>query len=365
MIQEALLKAGANNLTLVRLVLAGLVMVSHCYWRITGREGEDWFSPVLGAPVSSYAVNGFFFLSGFLVYRSLQRRAKVTDFMTARLARMFPGLAVAVLLTVAVGAFAIDLPLDRYLRGETQAFIVRNLTFLGGAYSLTGLPCDVRPCAINGSLWTLPWEFRCYLLLAGLALIGLARPDWMRRLILPATLALAIAWSLPGVATAANGLVGNGVFYHLDTVIRFWSLFAAGIASAVFITRIRLSIWVLLILFAGNVAGFALGWPQLLHIAFVGYAVLYFGFATARRGAVAGNWPDYSYGLYIYAFPTMIAAALIWDFDTPAALLAVNIAMTVPLAMLSWHLIESPALNRIARSRRRAPAADEPQPSAA
>src|SRR3546814_8093344 len=86
-IEESLLRPHANNLTLVRLVLASSVIYTHCYWALTGRMGEDDLSAFLGAPISVYAVDGFFFLSGFLVFASLQRSARVGGFLLARVAR--------------------------------------------------------------------------------------------------------------------------------------------------------------------------------------------------------------------------------------------------------------------------------------
>src|SRR3546814_4895336 len=51
-IEESLLRPHANNLTLVRLVLASSVIYTHCYWALTGRMGEDDLSAFLGAPIS-------------------------------------------------------------------------------------------------------------------------------------------------------------------------------------------------------------------------------------------------------------------------------------------------------------------------
>src|SRR3546814_11216625 len=87
-IEESLFRPHANNLTLVRLVLASSVIYTHCYWALTGRMGEDDLSAFLGAPISVYAVDGFFFLSGFLVFASLQRSSRVGDFLLARGARL-------------------------------------------------------------------------------------------------------------------------------------------------------------------------------------------------------------------------------------------------------------------------------------
>src|SRR3546814_15259349 len=86
---------------------------------------EDDLSAFLGAPISVYAVDGFFFLSGFLVFASLQRSARVGDFLLARVARLWPALAVSVGLTVLAGyCFPNDPP--GYFDGATLEFITDN-----------------------------------------------------------------------------------------------------------------------------------------------------------------------------------------------------------------------------------------------
>ena len=146
---DSLLKAEANNFTLVRLILASSVIYTHCYWLATGLEDKDDLSGILGAPISSYAVDGFFFLSGFLVYPSLLRLASSSRFLLARLTRLWPGLATSVLVTVLAGLALASTPGLSYLSGDTARFIGGNLTFLKGYYTLTGITCGAEPCNVN------------------------------------------------------------------------------------------------------------------------------------------------------------------------------------------------------------------------
>ncbi|MEO8811390.1 MAG: hypothetical protein ABI376_00560, partial [Caulobacteraceae bacterium] len=71
-IHDNLLHAQSNNFTVVRLVLASAVIYTHSYVAVSGSGiDRDNLGFLLGAPISTYAVDGFFFLSGFLVYPSL------------------------------------------------------------------------------------------------------------------------------------------------------------------------------------------------------------------------------------------------------------------------------------------------------
>lgn len=349
---DKLLRPEANNLTLVRLVLASAVIYTHCFWLLSGRMRQDDLSFLLGEPVSVYAVDGFFFLSGFLVYGSLRRSAGVFDFLLARLVRLWPALALSVGLTVLGGYFVTADPLD-YFSGPTLQFITNNLSFLAPAYYLTGVNCGGEPCTVNGSLWTLPWEARCYLLLGLLALLGLAREKMMVRLVLPATLVLALVWDLDAVRQWASGLVGADALYYPDMADRLWSLFALGTAAYIFREKIRLSWSALGMMFLLNILAHQGGFGLHVRAVFVGYALLCFGFLTARRGAIAGRWHDYSYGMYIYAFPVMVALGMLGGWGSHLTLAAATALLTLPLAVLSWHVAERPALDWFRQYRRR------------
>lgn len=349
---DKLLRPEANNLTLVRLVLASAVIYTHCYWLISDRMGEDDLSFLLGEPVSVYAVDGFFFLSGFLVYGSLRRSGGVIAFLLARLVRLWPALALSVGLTV-VGGYVVTTDPSNYLSGQTFRFIANNLSFIAPAYYLTGVNCGGEPCTINGSLWTLPWEARCYLLLGLLAFLGLAREKMMVRLVLPATLLVALGWDLDVVRQAAGGIIGTDALYYPDMVDRLWPLFALGAAAYIFRARIRLSWLALGILFILNIVAHQGEVGLHVRAVFIGYALLCFGFLTARKGAIAGRWHDYSYGMYIYAFPVMMALGSWRDWASHLWLAGATALLTVPLAILSWHAAERPALDWFRRYRRK------------
>lgn len=348
-IRDSMLRPEANNLTLLRLVLASAVIWTHSYWRITGVSGADEVSALLGAPISAFAVDGFFFLSGFLVYASLERSNNVVRFLRSRLFRIWPGLAVAVIAMVAIGFWFSGLNAGEYLRGPTLRFLLGNLSLLGSSYTLTGVECGDVLCNVNGSLWTIPWEVRCYLLLALLGAIGFAKRVWMVRLVLPATLIFALGFDLPIVATMIKSTLGEGIFYNLGMVDRLWTMFALGIAAYLFRERLYLSWWLCAALLLGTIA--CAHWQVDFHFGglFTGYAALCVGFLSARRGAVSGTWPDYSYGMYIYAFPVMMLIAGQWPMVHHGWLALANLVATVPLAALSWHWVEKPMLMRARR----------------
>lgn len=334
-----------NNLTAVRILLASSVIWTHSIWSKTGVGGQDQISRLVGQPLSVFAVDGFFFLSGFLVYGSLLRRASVPDFLFARLARLWPALAMSVIGTVIAGAFVTSAPNFAYLGGPTLRFIASNLSLTFASFTLTGVRCGIVLCPVNGSLWTIPWEVRCYLLLAFLWLAGLAQTKPMLYFILPTTLLFAVALHLPDVDSLIERRLGHGAIYFLRLVDRLWVMFALGIAAYLARERFTLRWWPLFPLLVAMIVLNALG-REVPHLAqlFTALIVLDVGFLSARRGAISGNWPDYSYGIYVYAFPVMLAVAGFAPSLSASVLAGLTMVVTLPIAALSWHLVERPAL---------------------
>lgn len=349
-IDDKYLRAEANNFTVLRLVLASSVIYTHSYGVVTGIPEHDDFNRVFGAPISFCAVDGFFFLSGFLVYPSLLRMRSSAQFLLSRLTRLWPALAVSVLLVAIGGLFVTKVPGLAYLGADTATFFGCNLSLACGGYALTGVNCDGAACNVNGSLWTLTWEFRCYLALAALGVMGMASPARMKRFILPATLFGALVWDTP-VRQMVEAHLGEGPIFILKFAHRLWPLFALGAGAYIFRHRLVLSWWILGALFLLNLISQDQAFALQTRALFVGYAVLCFGILSAKKGAVSGTWPDYSYGTYIFAYPIMMVLYETWHPQSYVLLGMVNLALTLPVAALSWHLVEKPALDLLKRLR--------------
>jgi peptidoglycan/LPS O-acetylase OafA/YrhL len=368
---DEILKPAANNLTIVRLLLASAVIYSHTYERALGihADGLSW---LLGSNIAAFAVDGFFVLSGFLVYRSLAQGGSIKRFALARATRLLPALVLMVALTVVAGLFVTSVPVIEYLTGEETLKFIANATLIKSSYTLTGVSCHGGPCTLNGSLWTLPWEARCYALLALLAAVGLANRKAMLWFVLPCTVLFAAVWDIPKVQGLVWGDVGRFAWFSLNRVDRLWTAFAMGIAIYEFRDRIRLSwyicavLWLVLFAIVQIDPKLSIHWRAIT----IGYTGLCLGFLTARHGGISGTWPDYSYGIYIYAYPLMVALDATFEFKSPYTMALANLAATIPFAAFSWHVVEHPALQWLRRRQktafeaRREPSTDQTTPMA-
>jgi peptidoglycan/LPS O-acetylase OafA/YrhL len=134
--------------------------------------------------------------------------------------------------------------------------------------------------------------------------------------------------------------------------------FAFLIGAALLVNRdyIRLNIPVAILLLV--VSKYAIEDPYMGHLYIVpafAYATLVIGLHPALFFRSFTRFGDYSYGLYIYAFP--LQQQMVFYHPTMNWLL--RLALTFPIilgvAVLSWHLIEEPALRLKKRFQTKAP----------
>ncbi len=167
-----------NNITLIRLVAALLVLFEHCYELSNGAKDpvSQFILPFMGfhMGLGGTAVETFFVLSGFLITGSYVLRANLVDYLVSRILRIYPALIVALLFCIGVGAFISELPVYRYF---SHTATIRFLWSNGSLFEFWLLLPEVFvdnpwPDSINESLWTLPIEVRMYLIVATLGIWG-------------------------------------------------------------------------------------------------------------------------------------------------------------------------------------------------
>jgi peptidoglycan/LPS O-acetylase OafA/YrhL len=328
------LKADRNAFTLLRWILASTVMYSHGWDLTQPVVHQDPSVAIFSFPVSRLAVFLFFTVSGFLVAGSLVKRGWA-DYLLARALRLLPGLwTMLIVITLGLGLLFGTLPLGAFLADpETHRFLWRNAFLIGGEFRLPGIfPTHPQPDVANGSLWTIPVEVRCYLALTFVSVVGLLQPR--RRFTLLFLLAVAIHLAIP---IDAWPLLANSRRLALS--------FFLGVLAWLWRDRLPMS-WPLALAGAGVALAIPGDWlvkTAAIQLAF-GYLVLVFAFRAGPLTRISVAMPDYSYGIYIYAFPCQQAAMALGAAE-PLANIALGFALTLPLAAASWYLVEKPALD--------------------
>lgn len=145
-----------NNFNLIRFVAASLVLFSHSY-ALTKNEAAEPFN-LIGFSLGSFAVQNFFFTSGYLVFANLLRSSNIGSFVLARALRIYPAPIVMNLVTVfVIGLYFTTKPSREYLTNpDIYIFIKRNSQLFSTSLKqgLSGLFANLPfPTSTNGSLW--------------------------------------------------------------------------------------------------------------------------------------------------------------------------------------------------------------------
>lgn len=334
-----------NNVDSVRLLLALAVIWSHSFALGAGSEDREPISILTNGQMNAGNVAVFFFfsISGYLITESWLRKPDALTFLKKRFARIYPGFLVATLCAVLFfaplglgrppGAIA-DLPWRHIVLSA-----VRLQDFgVSGAFGGNSLH------AINGSLWSISYEFWCYLGVLCLGFAGALRRPVFLWLVLVATVAtneylVHTGW-LPG------GKLLGVVFGAPFLWTRLLPYFLCGALLRLSRGWLPLSPWGAL---ACVVALCALRFvPRGINVALplLGtYAVLWFGLACRWRLPDLARFGDLSYGTYLYAFPLQqLVVMKMGGSASPVLVFATATPLTLIFAAASWHLVEKHAL---------------------
>lgn len=326
-----------NNFNLIRFVAATLVIWTHAFGLFDRTSFEPVFDTLhLGA--GDLGVDIFFILSGYLVSKSWDGKT-LSQFAWARFTRIYPGLWVSILASVLIVAlFFTDEPATRFLSsGPTIAYVAHNATMLPTIGSRMTLPhaFPYQGSKFNLALWTLPYELQMY---AVLALVGIT--VGLRAPYVGALAAL-------GVAGVFLDKVGAA---HLMSINRGRFLYLFFIGSLAYSLRrhIPLRTWLAGILACVVALTLALtsryAIRQAVVLAALPYLLLWCGLVPRSILRLWNRLGDYSYGMYIYGCPIQIALITTGTTTTSGANFLLAMLIALPVAAISWHLLEKNAL---------------------
>jgi peptidoglycan/LPS O-acetylase OafA/YrhL len=340
-----------NNFDALRLVAAVSVMFSHAFLIAQGTQKNEWLIRATGnqSILGLCGVFVFFAISGFLVTQSYEQTADPVRFLVKRALRIFPGLLVASLISALVlaplvttlepGAFFSQPAPYRYVLGTTLLSTK--------VHELPGVEFVKNPVGleINGSMWTLRYEFMMYLMVLALGTV--------RQLRVPVLLGL-----------FALGLACLE-FEHRFAFLGGWGWLLAFFTAGMILYKLRgtriFDGRVALLALAGLILSVPLRQFIPLFPVFGCYLALWLALNPRLPALPAARWGDLSYGLYIYGWP--VEEGVIWMLGGRGfwwQVLVLALPVTAALAALSWHFVERPALRLKPGARRQAalPATD-------
>lgn len=344
-----------NSLGFIRLALASIVIFDHAF--PIGGFGPDVLLKLTRGQLSmgTLAVYGFFGISGYLIAKSAMS-ADIVQFMWRRFLRIFPAYWALLIVT----AFVI-IPIVWVAQGQKllsyfglggagpYRFVYANWTLNIGTYGIydvfqktTPYGRQIGASAVNGSIWTLIYEWNAYLLIAVLLLFGIFT---RAKLVVP--LVTAVLAVLQIVLIVAPDKVIQLVPWAANQyTIVLTLIFMFGSCIAVYGKLIPFSnglgiLCGVIVVYTLREGGFTIiGVPAGV------YLVLYLGARLPSWFHRIGAKNDYSYGVYIWGFLVEQLLARIGVYKLGYFPLAIGtLVVSLGMAWLSWHVIEKRAMS--------------------
>ncbi|MGZ8286601.1 MAG: acyltransferase family protein [Allosphingosinicella sp.] len=333
---EILAHGRENNFNLIRISAAFAVIVSHSYPLALGQGAVEPLENILPFSLGALGVRIFFVISGFLILKSFMQRRSTAAFTMARARRILPGLAVvSIVVAFVIGPLMTTLPVAAYLSHPTTlAYAPRAVSLVWLTWFLPGVfLSNPYPDAVNGPLWTLPAEVECYAGLAIAGLIGFYRPRLFPLMLLA---------YVPVYIVTRYGLLPGHDFANL-AALSF--AFVLGMAAYFYRGRLPIDFRLLLALIAAAAVAIWSGFlaDELATVA-IGYGALWLGAADFSLLRTYNRIGDYSYGVYVYGWPMQQVFAALWPGISPWQMMAAAGLAALGCAILSWHIVEKPAL---------------------
>jgi len=335
--RETVTGAERNSLDLLRLVAATLVLYSHQFALIGSPDPSFFGWNTFGGA----GVTIFFFLSGMLVWSSWNRDPDWKRFFHRRALRIFPALWVAVTLTVLLlGPAVSTLSWQQYF-GSMETWRYFATAVFINQHTLPGVFAqNLFPRVVNGSLWTLPVEFLCYV---SVAMVGCLKRVPKGALIVVNLLIVVL------LASWGPKITGTHFSPHFEMIAVFWwGVLYSHWTRAPWRLKQGNRMVVLLAMVAFLFFAFA-GERSFERTAMAACAACLVHLARRVSAGARLTVPvgDLSYGMYIFAFPVQQMVVYCgcgqnwsWGLHFGLSLLGTSL-----LAYASWHLVVSRALS--------------------
>jgi len=332
-----------NNFDFLRLIFALFVIVSHSY-PLSGIENCDALCELTNGQMhfSYIGIKGFFIISGYLIFQSLNRSKGIIDYYWKRVLRLFPALLVVLLLTILLAPLVYENSAVSYLSNKTGwSYFYNNLSLYRMQYAIDGV-FEKNPYgpAINGSLWSICYEFTMYIILSGLFLFR------NNKTIVKVSVVTLFLSFLMLTVFFEDKLHRNLFYMDVSLFVNLGLFFLGGVILSVFeydknknstlINAISLLIVIISIVTEK--------YFSVIQFIFIPLLIIGLGIKSTKYiNSVSGSVGDLSYGIYIYGFPVQQTLMYFFKLDYINLMLYASI-ISVVFAYFSWHLVEKKAL---------------------
>lgn len=334
-----------NSFGFLRFSLAVLVIFSHSY--PLGGFGSEGLFGSNQETYGGFAVSSFFVLSGFLIRRSYTTSSSVWHFIWNRIIRIIPGFWANLIVTVLLFAPIIYLSDNRSLieyfnckSNNPLDYIKANFFIEMKQFGIADLMKDnPHSQAFNGSLWTLIYEVKCYLLIAFLGWLDILKnfKFFIAYLFLFTYIVHLLNIGIPGTALRIFPYFSD--IYNLSLAMYFFS----GASYFMYLENIIMHKKIFLFAIILTVLGVNNNFYHLIAPLTLPYILLFTAIKLPFNKF--DMYGDFSYGLYIYAFPVQqILSFFRYNKKGLPAYFMSSLCIAMIFSVFSYYCVEKPFL---------------------
>lgn len=334
---DYLIQKDNNNIDLIRLIAASMVVWAHAFALSAGRLGDDFIGKMIPCcDAGGMGVHVFFFFSGLLVTTSMLRTKSPIRFVSSRFFRIFPAFFVLLLVLVfLVGPLYTTLGLREYFSAkDTWAFLFHN-SYFNIQFDLPGVWQDHLYHQMDGATWTLPLEIGCYIaVLVSFVICNRTQlPAWV-----PMLLFLVVSFFSNQELAQILGINYTEISHQL------MFCFVVGSACAVFKDKINIDKTLVLALLVFCM--FTWRYSHVILFVFsIAFSLLLFYATSVRPLLRLRPKHDISYGIYIWHWPLMQMWLEHTGWHNPYLIFGVTYLSTLLVAYASCRLVEEPCMS--------------------
>lgn len=330
-----------NNFDFLRFLFALFVVMSHSYSLSGDNESNQWIYKITNGQIvlARLGLDGFFIISGFFIYKSLEHSTGIFNYFQKRCLRLFPALFIVLLLTLIFVPIVYSNSIPFLKNKEVLTYLPNNLSLYGFQPIISGVFDNNPYHSINGSLWTIRYEFSLYIALSLLYFFK-QNKTVVKLLLMLCLVGLLIIFNFYLKRFSGSSFLGMNGYQMLD----LGTFFVCGsLLASLNFEKIKRKEIVLIV--AVLIAVASLGLNVYTHIKHVilPIIIVLIGFIQLPVLSNFGKIGDMSYGIYIYSFPVQQTLMYIYKLNV-MQLMFWSVIISILFGYLSWHLIEKRAL---------------------
>lgn len=331
----------ANNFDLLRILFAWFVIISHSYVLNGDGATDPLFEMTQQTFLFSFiGVKGFFIISGYLIFKSMMVSTSMFEYLVKRMLRIFPALAVVLLVTLAAVYFVYpSSSISFFSNKEVYTYFLGNIILFKPHFFISGIFSGLPSAAINGSLWTIEYEFFFYLFILLFFYIRSQKKQLITALSVVVVLFLVVRLFF------YDWTIQTHFFIPLEPLFDLGPYFLMGSLLSCFdFDNIPAKNAIAAVLVVVLVAGVYCKVGHTVVYFTLPFLVIYVGKQTSRVATwVHAKLGDPSYGIYLYAFPLQQFLIYWYRPSTIVLFIASSIGAFI-FGYLSWIYIEKKSL---------------------